>query len=125
MKTSSEKKPHVVLPVRGELKGKVAISSKNLYFGTIDTTRDGFDTVSLKKDIVLRDVQGDGLVIKKINTTSDWIVTETEKKGDERYTIVVTLDKDKLLKGKFSEKIEIRTNYKGKPVVVEVKGEVI
>ncbi len=125
VKTNSEKNPHVVLPVRGELKGKVAISSKILSFGTIDTTRDGFDTVSLRKTLVLRDVQGNDLVIKKIKTTSDWIVTETKKRGARQYTIVITLDKDRLPKGQFNEKIEIRTNYKGKPLVVDVQGEVI
>jgi len=125
VKTSSEKKPVVILPVKGELRGKVAISSKNLSFGTIDTTRDGFDTVSLKKDLVLRDVQGKGLVIKKIKTTSDWIVTEAKKKGAGHYTILITLDKSRLPKGQFSEKIEVRTNYKGNPLVVDVKGRVL
>ncbi|MBW1855178.1 MAG: hypothetical protein JRJ00_10960, partial [Deltaproteobacteria bacterium] len=125
MKTSSEKKPYVVLPVRGELKGKVAISSKILSFGTIDTGKDNFDTISLKKTVVLRDVRGDGLAIKKIKTTSDWIVTETKKRGAKQSIIVITLDNDILLKGKFNEKIEIYTNYKGKPMVVEIRGEVI
>jgi hypothetical protein len=75
--------------------------------------------------VVLKDARGDGLTIKKIKASSKWIASEIEtKRGNRDCTISLTLDKDALPKGKFNEKIEIRTNYK-KPLVVELKGEVL
>ena len=126
MKTNSEKKPEIVLTVYGSVKGEVDISPKSIFFGTIDTTGKNFDEGSLKKTVMLRDVRGDGLTIKKIKQSSDWILTETRtKKEGKQYTIVITLDKNKLPKGHFEEEIKIRTNYKRKSLVVNVKGDVI
>lgn len=126
LKTNSKKKPHIVLPVHVSLRGKVAIRPSTLSFGTIDTTKENFDTMRFKKRIVLKDVRGDGLTIKKIKSSSDWIMAENEtKKGGKQYSIVITLDKDKLPKGQFSEKVNIRTSYRRKPLVVDIKGEVI
>jgi len=110
------------------IKGEVAIRprSKSLSFGVIDTNKENFDVVSLKKTVVLRDVRGDGLAVKKIKPSSDWILTETKtQRGGKIYNIVVALDKDKLPKGQFEEKIKIRTNYKSKYLVINVKGKVI
>lgn len=126
LKTNSQKKPHITLPVYGRLKEEVNIRPRTLSFGTIDTTKENFNIRSLKKSVVLKDVRGDGLAIKKIKTSSDWIMTETKtKKGSKQHTIVIILDKDKLPKGQFNEKIKIRTNYKRKSLVVNIKGKVI
>ena len=66
------------------------------------------------------------MTIKKVKPSSDWIMTETKtKKEGKNYTILIVLDKDKLPKGPFNESIKVRTNYKRKSLVVDLKGEVI
>jgi hypothetical protein len=76
--------------------------------------------------VVLNKARGDALEIKKVKESSNWIKTKTEtnEKGVQ-YTIVITLDKDKLPKGRLDEKIEIKTNKKDQPLLVTIKGEVI
>ena len=104
----------------------MAVRPRSLSYGTLDTTKENFNPNRIKKAVVLRDVRGDGLTIKKIKTSSDWIVTETRtRKEGKQYSIGITLVKDKLPKGQFNETIEIRTNYKRQPLVVDLKGEVI
>ena len=126
LKTNSDKKPLLVINVYSKLREEVVVRPKSLSYGTLDTTKEDFNPGRIKKSIVLRDVRGNGLTIKKVKTSSDWIVTETKTKREgKQYSIVITLDKDKMPKGQFNEKIEIRTNYKRKPLVVDVKGEVI
>jgi len=126
IKTSSKKKPHIVLNVSANLRRKVTIRPTAFFFGTINTTKENFDSKMLEKRAVLRDVQGDGFTIKKIKPSSKWIKAEIEvKKEKKRYAIHLILDRDKLPKGKFEEKIKIYTSYKGKPLVVDVRGEVI
>lgn len=126
LKTNNEKKPLLVINVFGILREEVVVRPKTLSFGTINTSLEDFEKMSLKRTVMLKDVRGDGLTIKKIKTSSDWILTETNvKKGGKQYSIVITLDKDKLPKGQFEEKIKIRTNYKKKSLVVYLKGEVI
>lgn len=126
LKTNSEKKPLVVLYVYGRLREEVIVSPRSLFFGTIYTTNEIFGTVSLKKTVMIKDVRGDGLTINKIKPSKDWIMTEIKtKKEGKQYTIIITIDKDKLPKGQFNEKIDIRTNYKKKSLVVDVEGKVI
>ena len=126
LKTNSDKKPLLVINVYGKLREEVAVRPGSLSYGTLDTTKENFNPNQIKKTVVLRDVRGNGLTIKKVKTSSDWIVTETKtKKEGKQYSIVITLVKDKLPKGQFNETIEIRTNYKRQPLVVDVKGEVI
>jgi len=68
------------------------------------------------------------LILEKIEPSSDWIMTEieTNQKG-EKYTIVINLDKNKLLKGKFKEKVKIHTKHKRSSEVTDIilKGKVI
>jgi len=126
LKTNSEKKPLVVIYVHSKLAEEVSMKPRSVSFGTIDTSEENFDKMSFIKRIVLRDVRGNGLTIKKIKTSSDWITTETRtRKEGKILAIIVTLDKDKLPKGRFEEKIKIRTNYKKEYLEVDVKGEVI
>ncbi len=126
LETSSKKKPLITINVSGRLQKEVTIAPLTVSFGIIDTTRKNFNAAKLTKTFKLIDVRGDGMTIKKIKTGSDWITTKTEihKKGKMR-AIIVTLNKDKLPKGQFNEKIKIRTNYKKKYLEVDVKGEVI
>lgn len=126
LKTNSKKKPLVVINVRGKLSGEVFVNTRSISFGTIDTSKRSFNAMSLKKTVMLKDARGDGLTIKKIKPSSDWIMTETKtKKEGKQYTVVITLDKDKLPKGQFEEKIDISTNYKREHLVVCVKGKVL
>jgi len=124
MTTDSKKKPRVTLSVISRLQQEVMVKPASLSFGTIDTASENFNAEKLSKEVTLRDIRGDGLVIKKVKSSSDWITTENIKKG-KKYTIVITLDKDKLPKGDFEEKIDIHTNYKNKSLIVGIKGRVI
>ena len=125
LKTNSEKKPLVVVYVTGRLPGNIEVIPKSVSFGTIDTTKEIFDSMNFMKTVSLRDVRGDGLTIKKIKTSKNWIMTETKSKKEGQYNITITLDKDRLPKGDFKEKIDIRTNKRRKSIAVDVKGEVI
>ena len=125
VKTNSQKKPHIVLNVSGNLRSKVAVRPKTFSFGTIDTSEENFNSGALKKRVMLVDVQGEGFTVKKIKSSSKWIKAEIEsKKENKQYAVHITLDKDKLPKGKFEEKVNIYTSYERKPLVVDVKGEV-
>jgi hypothetical protein len=75
---------------------------------------------------VIKKARGNDLSIKKVQESSKWIKTKTEtnEKGVQ-YTVVITLDKDKMPKGKFEEKVEIKTNRKKEPLIVSIKGEVM
>ena len=126
VKTNSNKKPHIVLNVSGKLRSKVAVRPKTFSFGTIDTGKENFGSRVLKKRVMLMDVKGEGFTVKKVKPSSKWIKVEIEaKKENKQYAVHITLDKDKLPKGKFEEKVNIYTSYKRKPLVVDVKGEVI
>ena len=126
LKTSSQKKPHIIFDVNGRLKQKVSVQPRTLYFGSIDISKDSFNVKKLTKKMKLKDARGNGFTIKKIKPSSKWIkIEEKVQKENNQYTINVTLDKDKLPKGKIHEKINIYTSYKGKPLVVDVKGNVI
>ena len=125
LKTTSQKKPSLVFPVFVKIQSEVEVKPSSLYFGKIDTAGP-IDPESLTKSVVLNKARGDALEIKKVKESSKWIKTKTEtnEKGVQ-YTVVITLDKDKLPKGKLDEKIEIKTNKNDKPLIVTIKGEVI
>ena len=122
--TDSKKKPKISLGVFSQMREEVKVKPKTLSFGTIDTASEDFDENKLTKQVKLRDVRNDGLVIKKIKSSSDWISAE-EVKTAKGYTIEIKLDREKIPKGAFEEKIDIRTNYKKKSLVVDVKGEIM
>ena len=125
LKTNNEKKPRVVVRVNIRIIEEVKINPKSISFGTIDISKEDANKI-FAKSITLKDTRGDGLTIKKIKTSSDWIMTETKTKRDGKIsTIIVTLDKDKLPKGPFEEKIKIRTSYKKKYLEIDVIGKVI
>jgi len=127
LKTNSQKKPKIELHIMGKVKKRVKIAPQYLHFGIIDTQKETTDPESLKRTVMLSGVRGDDLIIEEIETSSDWITTETEtnQKG-EKYTIVVVLDKNKLLKGKFKEKVKIHTKNKkfSETADIIIEGEV-
>jgi len=76
LKTTSEKKPLVTLSINGNLRNKVMVKPRSLTFGTIDTTKENFKDVSFRKTIMLKDIRGEGLTIKKIKPSRNWIMAE-------------------------------------------------
>jgi hypothetical protein len=125
IRTTSQKKPIIILPVFVKVQSEVEVKPASLYFGKINTGG-AIDPESLTKPVVIRMARGKDLDIKKVKESSNWIKTET--KTDEKgiqYNVVITLNKDKMPKGKFDEKVEIKTNKKDEPLIVSIKGEVI
>jgi len=126
LKTTSKKKPSIVLPVFVKIQSEVDVNPASLYFGKIDTVGGAIDLGMLTKSVVIKKARGNDLSIKKVQASSKWIKTKTEKNEEGiQYTVVITLDKDKMPKGKFDEKIEIKTNKRKEPLIVSIKGEII
>ena len=126
MITTSQKKPSIILPVFVKIQSEVGVTPASLYFGKIDTAGGPVNPESLSKSVVIKLARGNDLDIKKVSESNKWIKTET--KTDEKgvqYTVVITLDKNKMPKGKFDEKVEIKTNKKKEPLIVSIKGEVM
>lgn len=127
LKTTSKKKPHLVISVYGKLRKEVSAKPEKLLFGTLNPISEKFNPKKLEQKVVLHDVRGDGFSIKKIKASSKWIKTEIEKGKTEkkRYTIRVILNKDKLPEGKIDETISVFTSYAKKPLVIPLKGQVL
>ena len=128
LKTNTKEKPEIELFVTGKLQKEAKVSPQYLYFGIIDTSKEVIDPKSLKRTVMVSRVREGGLSIKKIEPSSNWITTEieTHNKG-EKYSVVITLDKDKLAKGKFREKVTIHTEYnkKSETATIIIDGKVI
>ena len=128
LKTNSQKKPELELHVIAKLNSEVRVAPQYVYFGIIDTSKKNIDPQSLKRNVIVSKVRGTGLSIEKIESSQDWIKTEikTERKG-EKYSVVITLVKDKLPPGTWNEKITMHTKYDSisekATVIVEVKGK--
>lgn len=124
LKTNSERKPLITISVRGKIQARVLVTPETISFGAIDTTTEDFSARVFKKLFRIKDAQGEGFTLTEINASQEWITTETLERNKD-YTIIVTLKKDKLPKGPFKEKIDIRLDYKREPLIVNVAGEVI
>ncbi len=127
LKTNSQKKPEIELIVMGKLENEIKVSPPFVYFGVIDTSKEVLDPKSLKRTVTVTRAKGSGLLtVEKVEPSADWIMIETDKQG-EKYTIVITLNKDKLPKGKIKEQIKIHTNYDKTPEVATafIEGKVI
>lgn len=126
LKTTSVKKPSIIIPVFVKIQSEVQVQPASLYFGKIEAGGGAVNPDSLTKSVVLTNARGEALEVKKVKGSSNWIQTKTEtnEKGS-RYTVMITLDKNKMPKGKFDEKVEIKTNKKKEPLIVTIKGEVI
>ena len=128
LKTNSQKKPELELIVMGTLQKEIKVAPQHLYFGTIDTQKGISDTKSLTKTAIVSSVRESGLIIEKIESSSEWIMAEIEtNQRGEKYTIIIKLDKNKLPKGKFKEKIKIHTKYKKSSEIADIilEGKVI
>lgn len=126
LKTSNQKKPIITLPLSIRLQKELTVRPVSLSFGTVDTGKEASAQKNLSKKVMIKKNRGEDLAIKKVKPSADWIMTETETKEEgKQYTIVITLDKDKMPKGQFDEKVEIKTNSKKEPLVVPIKGEAI
>lgn len=112
LKTDNQKKPELDIYVQGKVKKEVKVAPVYLYFGIIDAGKKVIDPQSLQRTALVSSIRGDDLSIKQIEISSNWIATEigTIKKGKE-YSIVIKLDKDKLPKGEFREKVTIHAAY--------------
>jgi len=121
LKTNHQKKPEIELFVMGKLKNEVKVAPAYLYYGVIDTSKEVTDPKSLKRTAMVSRFRGDNLIIQKIETSRDWITTEieTNEKG-KKYTVVISLDKDKLPKEKFRENVAVYTKYGEKYEVVNI-----
>jgi hypothetical protein len=101
LQTNSKKKPSLVLHVKATMSKEVRVAPQYLFFGIIDTDKAVINSESLTRKVQISKVKGNDLTIEKIEPSTDWITTkiETNEKG-EQYTIIVTLNKEKLPKGK-------------------------
>ena len=128
LKTNSQKKPEIALIISGQLNKEVIVAPPYLYFGIIDTAKETIDPKSFERRVLVSRASGGELTIEKLETSVDWIKTEIVpvEKG-EPYTIVITLDKDRLPKGNLKENISINTKYSGNSEVVHViiEGKII
>ena len=110
------------------MQSEVKVAPQPLYLGTIDTSKDTIDPKSLKRTAMANNVRGDDLIIERIEPSAEWIMAKTEinKKGG-KHSIVIELDKNKLQKGKFKEKVKVHTRYKRKSEVatIIIEGKVI
>lgn len=127
--TTSEKKPTLEIKVSINLRGELVVSPTAIYFGNINLTpiEEKAPPLILTKYVTVTKEKGDPIKIKKVTSSSNLIQTKVETKEEgKRFTITVSLDKDKLKAGaSINESIEIQTNYKKNPKVkVEVKGTV-
>ena len=128
LKTNSQKKPQLDISIIARVQSEVMVAPQFVHFGVIDTSKEVIDPNSLKRTIMVSSARGDGLRIGKIEPSADWISadTQTDQKG-KKYTIFIKLDKHKLPKGKFQEKIKIRTKYKktSETADVIIQGKII
>lgn len=126
LKTSSSKKPLISLPLYVKLQKELDVKPNSLAFGKINISGDDDVQKRLTKRVMVKKNRGEDLAIKKIKPSADWIMTETETNQEgKQYRIIITLDKGKMSKGPFDEKIEIKTNSQKEPLVVTLKGEAI
>jgi hypothetical protein len=126
--TSSQKKPKITITVMASVKKEIRVAPEYLYFGIIDTNKKELDKKSLQRTTVISQMRTDDLKIKTIEASKDWIKTavDTNQEG-KKYTITISLEKDKLPQGKFREIVSIHTQSKEKPEVsrIIVEGKVL
>jgi len=121
LKTDNPKKPKLTLFVIGKVQSEINLTANFVSFGVIDTSKEGIAPNNLKREVEVRSTRGNGLSIEKVEPSAGWITTEVEnnQKG-ENYSIIITLDKNKLQQGNFREKITIYTKNKKISETVDV-----
>ncbi len=127
LKTNNQKVPEFKIMITGKVdKKEIKLAPEYLYFGIIDASKDIMDPNSLERTITVSGMRENGLTIEKIEPSANWITAESNKQG-EKYTIIVKLDKNKLQKGEFKEKIAIhtKTKYLSEVIQVMLEGKVL
>jgi len=128
LKTNSQKKPQLDISIIVGVQSEIKISPQFLNFGVIDTKMEGMDPNSLKRAVIVSSVRGNGLSIENVNPSTDWITAEVENnRKEKKCSIIIKLDKNKLPKGKFKEKIKIHTKHKKTSEVADIiiEGKVV
>jgi len=112
LKTNSKKKPELEIFVTGKLQKEVKVAPPYIYFGIINASKGVIDQKSLRRTVTVTSAREGNLTIEKIETGTDWIKAEVENNNkDGKYSVIITLDEDKISKGEFREKIKIHTKY--------------
>lgn len=128
LKTNSQNKPEITLIVLGQLIKEVVAAPPYLYYGVIDSAKETLDPKSLERSVQVSRARGGKLTIEKLDTSVEWVKIEIvpDDKG-ETYTVVITLDKDRLPKGNLKETVKINTRYddNSEMVSVIIEGKVI
>lgn len=128
LKTTSQKKPEVMITVVATLRKLMQISPEYVYFGIIDSGKGNPDESSLKRASVISHVKSEDFTVKKIETSKDFILAEADTgRTGKQHTISLSLDRNKLPTGKFRETVSIHTQCRGKldTAIIIVEGKVI
>lgn len=128
LKTSSQAKPELELFVIGKLKKNVKVLPVYVYFGIIDCNKASIDPESLQRTVLVNKIRGEGLRIDKVETSADWITTRiVPSKEEEKYSIIISLDQEKLQQGNFREKVIVHSHCNNSPEknIVIIEGKVI
>jgi hypothetical protein len=126
--TSSQKRPEIPVTVMAMLKKKIKVTPEYLYFGIIDTGKGTLDASSLKRSAVISHQLSGDMTVSTIETSKTFVSAETRTdQAGKQYTITISLDKDKLPKGKFRETVSVHTQCQGKgdTAIIIVEGKVI
>jgi len=128
LKTTSQKKPEIPVTVMANLKRKVNVTPEYLYFGIIDTGKGTLGESSLKRTAVISHQQSGDLTVSKIETSKEFVSAKASAdQAGKQYTITISLDKDKLPKGKFRETVSVHTQCQGKTdtATIIIEGKVL
>jgi hypothetical protein len=128
LKTTSPNKPEIPVTVMANLKKKVKASPEYLYFGIIDTAKGAPDASGLKRTSVITHEQSGDFAVGKIETSKEFVSAEAHAdQAGKQYTITISLDKEKLPKGKFRETVTVHIQCQGKPdtTTIIVEGKVM
>ena len=128
--TTSTKKPKLDIMVAINIQDELAVSPNTIHFGTIRlTTKPGEPPaqLNLTKPLTIRKARGEPFAIKKLTPSSDLLQIKQEVQEEGKiYRIYISLNREKLKQGQLDETLEIKTDYKKKPVIkVNVKGNVM
>lgn len=128
LKTNSQKKPEIEISLEGRVREEVRVSPRYVFFGVIDTSKEDIDPSSLIRRITVDRFREGNLTVEKVETSRDWIRAKwgTFTK-DKKHIITISLDRNKLPKGNFREKVTIHTkdNIKSGVSTVIVEAKVI
>ena len=103
--TTLEREPNISIKVSIIMKDELSVSTSTLFFGSIYLSEDGktpHSKTSLSRHLYLRKERGDPFKIEKIVPSNNLIKADLKVQEEGRkYMITVSLDKNKLIRGKF------------------------